>query len=285
MGKRQTENGAITFVDYRRTLGVELVYGHQVTHAFTRHTHRTVGFGLIEHGIRLYQCQGKSYQVEAGQVFIIPPNCEHVCGSVNDQPHTYCLLLVDSEILQASGLISSRAGCSFKQLVINNGEIYSGMCELRAKLGGAESDLTKKSLLLTVVGNIFEGYGQTMFSEVESNPEVSKAIRKVQNYIETNYAACFSLEDIAQLAHISSYHLLRLFSRIVGIPPHIYQQQVRIRQAKQLLNQGCSILDTAMNTGFADQSHFSKVFKKMVGITPGEYRLRKSILTVQLPLR
>lgn len=271
MGRKQRKSGSIQFADYRTTLGVELVYGNQVTHAFTRHTHRTLGLGVVEQGLRLYQCQGKSYQVKPGQIFIIPPHCEHGCGSI-DGSHTYRLLLIADETLQASGLVGEQANYAFAQLVINDQGLYARLRELYGKLTGDESDFVKKSLLLAVVGDVFELYAQTSPAKLECNPDIERAVGKVQSYIEENYAAVFLLEDIAQLAHISPYHLLRQFSRIVGIPPHIYQQQVRIRQAKQLLNQGCSILDTAMNTGFADQSHFSKVFKKLVGVTPGEYR-------------
>ena len=274
MGEKQAKSGTIHFVDYRKTLGVELVYGNQVTHAFTRHTRRTLGVGMVEQGLRLYRCQDKSYQVKPGQIFIIPPNCEHGCGSVGD-PHTYRLLLIDDKTLQASGLIRGQANYTFAQLVINDLEMYARLRELHGKLTGDESHFVKKSLLLAVVGDVFEVYTQTAPERLDFNPDIEQAVRKVQNYIEENYAASFLLEDIAQLAHISPYHLLRLFSQIVGIPPHVYQQQVRIRQAKQLLNRGCSILDTAMNTGFADQSHFSKVFKKLVGMTPGEYKVLK----------
>ena len=249
-----------------------MVYGRLVTHAFTRHTHRALGFGLVEQGIRMYQCQGKKHQVEPGQVFIIPPNCEHICSSVNSEPHTYRLLLIASEVLQGSGLLSSQDSYTFRQLVINDQDCYNRLQELPDKLAGDETDLAKKSLLLTAIGSLFEGYAQTSTPKLEADSDICQAIREVQNYIEANYAACFSLEDIAQLAHISPYYLLRLFSRLVGIPPHIYQQQVRIRRAKQLLSQGSSILATAMNTGFADQSHFTRVFKKLVGITPGEYQ-------------
>ena len=89
--------------------------------------------------------------------------------------------------------------------------------------------------------------------------------------MDDHYADDFSLADLASRAHFSPYHFLRLFTACTGIPPHLYQQQVRIRQAKSKLLQGASLSETAVETGFGDQSHFSNVFKKMVGITPGEY--------------
>jgi len=57
---------------------------------------------------------------------------------------------------------------------------------------------------------------------------------------------------------------------MLGLPPHIYQQQVRIRHAKEVLMQDFSLAEVANQAGFTDQSHFSKVFKKMVGVMPGE---------------
>ena len=89
--------------------------------------------------------------------------------------------------------------------------------------------------------------------------------------MDDHYADDFSLADLAGRAHLSPYHFLRVFTACTGIPPHLYQQQVRIRQAKGKLLQGASLSETAFETGFGDQSHFSNVFKKMVGITPGEY--------------
>ncbi|NEQ55828.1 MAG: helix-turn-helix transcriptional regulator, partial [Leptolyngbya sp. SIO3F4] len=54
-------------------------------------------------------------------------------------------------------------------------------------------------------------------------------------------------------------------------PPHAYLNHVRVHQAKRLLASGHSITDAALSTGFADQSHLHRHFKKMVGVTPGQY--------------
>ena len=89
--------------------------------------------------------------------------------------------------------------------------------------------------------------------------------------MDDHHADDFFLADLSSLAHLSPYRFLRVFTACTGIPPHLYQQQVRIRQAKSKLLQGASLSETAVETGFGDQSHFSNVFKKMVGITPGEY--------------
>jgi AraC-like DNA-binding protein len=81
-----------------------------------------------------------------------------------------------------------------------------------------------------------------------------------------------SLERLADLAGLSPFHLTRIFRREVGLPPHVYLKQVRVFKARQLLDQGLAIAEAAAEAGFTDQSHLSRQFKKLLGITPGQYR-------------
>jgi AraC-like DNA-binding protein len=66
--------------------------------------------------------------------------------------------------------------------------------------------------------------------------------------------------------------LIRLFGDATGIPPHAYLRQVRVKRAKALLARGDSIANVAQATGFNDQSHLNRWFKRLLGITPGQYR-------------
>lgn len=70
----------IQFSDLREGLGIETVYGKQITHNFTRHTHRTLCIGLVEEGVRIFCCRKQKYEVIPGQVFIIPPGESHTCS-------------------------------------------------------------------------------------------------------------------------------------------------------------------------------------------------------------
>ena len=80
-----------------------------------------------------------------------------------------------------------------------------------------------------------------------------------------------SLNKMAENCYFSKYHFLRIFKNHVGLTPHQFQIQSRIRKAQCLLRVGESILDTSVKTGFYDQSHFNKCFLKIVGIPPKEY--------------
>jgi AraC-like DNA-binding protein len=73
---------------------------------------------------------------------------------------------------------------------------------------------------------------------------------------------------------LSRYHLLRVFKQSTGLPPHAWRAQRRVHMARRLLSSGMSITDAALESGFADQSHLSHWFKRMVGTTPRQYLLR-----------
>jgi AraC-like DNA-binding protein len=65
--------------------------------------------------------------------------------------------------------------------------------------------------------------------------------------------------------------LARSFERAIGLPPHAYLEGVRIRRARQLLDRGAPLVEVALTVGYPDQPHFTRRFKRFVGITPGQY--------------
>ena len=81
-----------------------------------------------------------------------------------------------------------------------------------------------------------------------------------------------TLEQLSRLTGLSRYHLVRVFGESVGVPPHAYLRQVRVGRAKALLAAGCPVAEAAVATGFADQSHLHRWFKRLWGVTPGGYR-------------
>jgi AraC-like DNA-binding protein len=80
-----------------------------------------------------------------------------------------------------------------------------------------------------------------------------------------------SLGTLAAIAGFSPFHLCRVFERVVGVPPHVYQLDVRLTKAAGLLARGKRIVSVAMETGFCDQSHFHRAFKRKFGVTPRQY--------------
>jgi AraC family transcriptional regulator len=99
-------------------------------------------------------------------------------------------------------------------------------------------------------------------------------LRAAVEYIEEHLDAEISLDDLAAVVHLSPYHFARLFKASTGLPPHQYVITRRIERAKRLLRGGddLSLAQVAARVGFWDQGHFTRHFKRLVGVTPRRFR-------------
>nr|WP_321512977.1 AraC family transcriptional regulator [uncultured Pseudodesulfovibrio sp.] len=104
------------------------------------------------------------------------------------------------------------------------------------------------------------------------------AVLWVKEYLAANLSEKVSLGELSDVAHISRYHLLRIFQAAVGLSPHAYQNQLRVDLGKKLLAENQPISLVAVEAGFVDQSHFSRVFKQYTGATPQQYQAGVGII-------
>jgi AraC family transcriptional regulator len=104
-------------------------------------------------------------------------------------------------------------------------------------------------------------------------------LRTVVAYIEEHLDAGPSLEQMAAVARLSPYHFARQFKAATGLPPHQYVIARRVERARQLLQGGgdISLAEIAAHSGFSDQSQFTHHFKRIVGVTPGQFRMSARI--------
>ena len=130
-------------------------------------------------------------------------------------------------------------------------------------------EFEKEELLLCLISLLIERYSQPV---CEEERECLDEIASACQFIEGNYALHMTLDDICKAAALSKSTLLRAFTRTKGITPYRYLETIRINRAKELLEQGVSPIDTAVQTGFSDQSHFNRFFRQFIGVTPGVYR-------------
>jgi AraC family transcriptional regulator len=98
-------------------------------------------------------------------------------------------------------------------------------------------------------------------------------LRQAIEYIDAHLDQEITLTDLAEVLGMSQYYFCRLFKQSMTIPPYQYVLQQRVERAKQLLQQPeVAICDIALECGFANQSHLTKHFRKLTGITPKAYR-------------
>jgi AraC-like DNA-binding protein len=158
----------------------------------------------------------------------------------------------------------------FPNPVLLDGDLARRFMKLHAALEGSASRLEKDSRLLSVLACFLLRHADMRPSPEPPGSE-HRAVKLVRGYLEDNLGENVSLEELSSLAHLSPFHLSRVFKNEVGIPPHAYQTQARVARAKGLLLGGWPITRVALETGFADQSHLARHFKRLVGVARGSY--------------
>lgn len=97
-------------------------------------------------------------------------------------------------------------------------------------------------------------------------------VQAVCDYLENNYAEHIVLDELSTIAGMNKYSLLRNFTKLKGITPYRYLENIRVNKAKKLLEKGVEPINAAIQTGFVDQSHFTNFFKNFIGLTPKQYQ-------------
>jgi AraC family transcriptional regulator len=100
----------------------------------------------------------------------------------------------------------------------------------------------------------------------------ARRFARVRDYIEHNLGEAISLEDLARVAGVSRFHFARQFRAYTGQSPMGYLLRTRVERAKTLLRDSrARVVDISAELGFADQSHFARTFRRLVGMPPSAY--------------
>lgn len=106
---------------------------------------------------------------------------------------------------------------------------------------------------------------------VESGTRAKRAIQLAMEHIRQRLDENVTLDDLVAVSGLSRFHLLRCFAARAGMPPHAYQIRLRVARAMRLLRGGLPVGEVASLVGFADQSHFTRHFRRIWRVTPGQY--------------
>lgn len=253
---------------------VELSRGIGVTHIYPWHWHEEVQIWAIESGADILSFRGAQYPTPPGSLAFVPPGEVHCNQHVDPEGCTYRTLNVGPELLLRAfdGLTMEQATFSLRLPFILDPDLFRRFVATHARLEEQPSRLVSDVLLLRLLGELLQRTSGLLRDSEVYGREERMAVRRVREYLIEAHASNVSLEDLAKVASLSPYHLHRIFTREVGMSPHAFQTQVRISRARVLLNEGKPLHVVAAETGFADQSHFTREFKRYIGLTPGAYR-------------
>lgn len=146
---------------------------------------------------------------------------------------------------------------------------------------GLSSDFLNDVNNLSSPDELYQWLAKVLIRFTNSVFDISKTkhshiIKRVIDYINKNYMNSVSLNDISEFTNLSVSYLSRIFNEEMGCSLSTYVNRVRIDNSKLfLLNEGIPLAEAAYLSGFEDQSYFSKIFKKVTGVTPGKYRAER----------
>lgn len=244
--------------------GLELVEG-KYDSRFARHAHPHFSIGVNTHGAQRLSHRGRETVVSRGEIVLINPDEAHSnepaesswsCVWLNPTPAALTRLmpeLADSKIL-------------FHFAVVRDSHFAARIIHLLDRCVEPSSALEVQELYVNLLTGIFHRYGSRRLTVRSSAP-----IENVRERLADSPEANLSLSELAKEAGTSPTMLLRSFTKVIGCTPHVYQTAWRIHRSKQLLRDGCSIVEAALLCGFVDQSHFTRVFKGSTGATPARY--------------
>lgn len=257
--------------------GVEVVSGWYRNHVLPRHSHDGLMLSLMCDGVQALRYRGSTHLADAGKVVAVPPNEAHAASPGSDQGWRYYTITIPSEMLRDYRSDGSRFLCD---TLISDPSLKQSLAELFRSLGN-HSVLAREEALQNVVGMFLRRHAG-LSPRGRQRPTEARAVEICKAYLSSRLDQNVSLSDLSQVARIDRFLLVRSFTQIVGIPPHAWHLQRRLDRSLTLLSMGEDIAEVAVATGFSDQAHLTRLFKRFTGITPG--RFRKDNLSLQLQL-
>lgn len=262
--------------------GVEVLHAHFRQHQYPRHTHEAATVALMDSGAASFLYRGEIHTAAAGDVFLINAGEVHTGWLAHPEGYRYRVLYLGAGALgqfhdrdPADGGRRGRP-VEFRDTVVQDARLAALLDRTHHALApaspGADDRLLQEELLAELGEVLRSRYAEPGPAEPELPPrDGSQAVSVAREYLESRLAEKVSLVELGAVACVSPFRLSRLFNAELGMPPHAFQNLLRVKRARQLLAGGARAVGIARELGFYDQAHLNRVFKRYTGVTPHQF--------------
>ncbi len=250
---------------------VEVFHARYVQHQYPVHTHDAWTLLIVDEGAVCYQLDRRAHRAHGATVTLLPPYVPHDGRVAAPEGLHKRVLYLDRTLLD-----DALVGPAADHPDLRDPLLRRRVGQLHEMLAAKGSDL-EAYCRLVLIGERLRAHlgGRSTESRVRSEPELARRLREL---LDEHTAEGVRLEDAAELLQAHPVHLIRTFSRQYGLPPHRYLTGRRVDHARRLLLAGIPLADVAAMAGFYDQSHLSRHFKQLVGVSPAYYaRLSRGV--------
>ncbi|MCU4187307.1 AraC family transcriptional regulator [Acidiferrimicrobium sp. IK] len=236
-------------------------------HAYPGHTHDTWTLLLVDDGLIGYNLDRRAHAaVPRAGVTLLPPHVVHDGRPATSRGFRKRVVYLDGDVF-AETLIGSAA--DGPMISDDRLRVESSLLDQALVLG---EDLEAESRLALVVERLaWHLTGRPDATVAQDRAQMAVA-RRAREVLDDDSGSLSSIAAVAQTVGVSTAHLVRSFTRSYGIPPHQYVLGRRLDVARRRLLAGEAPVDVALATGFHDQSHLTRHFKRLLAITPGRYQ-------------
>ncbi|WP_050979967.1 AraC family transcriptional regulator [Sinorhizobium sojae] len=254
----------------RRIAGIDVVEA-TTRHSFARHTHEQFGIGLIHQGAQKSLSGRGRVEAQAGDVITVNPGEVHDGAPIGDADRSWRMLYFEPSLVDAAaGDISEgrRRSCEFANPVIRNAALAARFRALFsvAAAAGSDANLRWEELAVTVLADAMQ-----LAPRPNAQTKVPKSLASAVTLVDDDPLAPLTLADLARESGLSRFQVVRGFTKATGFTPHAYLIQRRIDIVRRLIAAGTPLAEAAVASGFADQSHMTRVFVRKYGFSPGAY--------------
>ncbi len=252
---------------------------------YPRHSHTTYGFGVIERGAQRSASGRGQVDAHAGDVITNNPGEVHDGKPIGDggrlwrmihlEPAAFAAVVDDGDLHPGSFEIE------LTQPVIQDRPLRHALRRLLAQIdrwiatgGSRAGEALACEEALVHAGAMLRRRHSTRACEAAgtASDDALPAVRRVRELLADQLLDPPPLAALAELAGLGRFQLLRRFETAYGMPPHAWLIQRRAERARSLVQAGMSLSAAAIEAGFSDQSHMTRVFVRQFGFTPGAWR-------------
>ncbi len=253
---------------------LELISAQFQRQRFSPHVHEGFCIAVVVHGAQQFNRDGCQHIAASGTLLLINADQLHDGHSADEQlgcryhaiyPHTPLLQPVVDD------LCGPGAGLPWFPPVVDDPELADLLLQLFNSLQHNQNPLQTETLFMHSLSLLVQRHSCRP-SQPQPLLRAPGQIQYVREYLDAHCCQPVSLTELSTLVALNPSYLSRLFRRTTGLPPHHYQLMRRIDHARQLIQRGLPLAQVALDTGFTDQPHFNRHFKRFTGLTPGRYQ-------------
>ena len=242
--------------------------------AFAPHFHPAWVVGCVLAGRRRLMVRGREYLAAGGDVVILRPGAVHACAPDGSAPFVWRGFHFQPESPVA--LLLERIGApSPCGVVLQAGGIMGELLRAHALMGARAPRAEKRACLVAALRSLARRARQAHgVSPAVPRAGLAGPLETLRLHLVAHAGKRFSLDDMAAIARMDKFRLVRVFARLTGATPYRYLESARVNRAQELLAQGLPLAEVALESGFSDQSHLARAFRTRLGVTPGACRRR-----------